>query len=173
MDLICLKVEARFPGQGVSLSSDSPLPLQCDSHHEDTFILKVKGLTVSTRSGGEAGGCQVEMHLTLGEDPGPRLAGFAAAQEVPLTPTSPLPPELTLPLTLAACHLPGERRFIFSENAVLTAARTPAGDFRLTVTGDFKSRTIPCQETDLILHLARPEAAKLLSYWLSAVQELR
>jgi hypothetical protein len=157
----------------VSLSSDRPLPLQCDSHHEDTFILKVKGLTVSPLSGAEEGAPQVEMELDLGEDAGPRLAGFAAVQELPLTPGSSPPPTLSLPLTLAACHLPAERRFIFSEHAGLTVEPTPAGRFRLRVTGEFQSRTIPCQETDLILHLARPEAGKLLSYWLSVVQKAR
>jgi hypothetical protein len=84
-----------------------------------------------------------------------------------------LPEELVEPLTLAACHLPEAKLFVFCETATLTARATPEGNMQLLVTGEFKSRNVPCQETDLVLHLERAHATRLLSYCFSVVQHRR
>jgi hypothetical protein len=171
MHLTCTSVQARFPSEGWKVVNDKNLELLWDCHHGDTFVLMVKGLTVLPLSG-EAGAEPIIFEVSLA--PVAEVLGkietFAAHHNLALAAYPTLPEELAEPLTLAACHLPGERLFVFSEQATLTARATPEGNVRILVAGDFTSRKIPCQETDLVLHLERPNSSRLLSFCFSMVR---
>jgi hypothetical protein len=174
MHLTCTFLQARLPSEGWQVFSEKPLPLLWDCHHGDTFVLLAKGLTAEPLSKDAAAPpITLEVSLTphaqvLGE-----IETFAAHQNLPIAAWSTLPEELEEPLTLAACHLPGPKLFVFCENATLRARATPEGNVRLMVTGDFKSRKVPCQETDLLLHLERAHSTRLLSYCFSLVRGRR
>lgn len=171
MYLTCTKVEARFPGEGFIVGSDQPLALLWDCHHGDTFVLQVRGLTAAPLSGEpEARPITLEVDLAPVTETMGTLETFAAHHNLPMTPWPSLAEEVTEPLALAACHLPEVKLFVYCETATLTARITPAGRLRLMVAGDFKSRKVPCQELDLLLHLERPGAGRLLSYCFSAVR---
>ncbi|MFZ2089031.1 MAG: hypothetical protein WAU47_10675 [Desulfobaccales bacterium] len=171
MHLTCTKTQALFPGEGVKLSSDKPLSLLWDCHHGNTFVLMVAGLNMEPWSGENA----VEpATLEVSLAPFPEVLGkiehFAAHHNLAIALLSPLPEALEEPLTLAAGHLPEAKLFVFCEQAVLTARATSEGNVRLSVAGNFKSRKLPCQETDIVLHLERPSATRLLSYCYSLVR---
>jgi hypothetical protein len=174
MHLTCTLLRARFPSEGWQVFNEKPLSLLWDCHHGDTFVLMAKGLTAEPLSQDTAA---EPITLEVGLTPNGQVLGeietFAAHQNLALTPLPTLPEELEEPLTLAACHLPGPKLFVFSEQATLTARATPEGNVRLTVTGDFKSRKVPCQETDLLLHLERANSSRLLSYCFSIVRAKR
>ena len=171
MHLNALETQAWFPGEGIKLSAEKPLSLLWDCHHGDTFVLMVGGLAAEPFSG-EAATEPIILEVSLapfGEVLG-KIEHFAALHNLAMAPLPTLPEALEEPLTLAACHLPAAKLFVFSEKAVLTARATLEGNVRLTVAGDFKSRKLPCQETDIVLHLERPGATRLLSYCFSLVR---
>lgn len=171
MHLACTLAQALFPAEGQRLFNDKPLPLQLDCHDGNTFILKVGGLAVQPlESEGAAAEITLEVSLAPPAAVLSQLEDFAAHQELALTLTPAPPAELTAPLTLAACHLPGPKLFVFSENATLTVRATPEGKVRLAVQGEFKSRQAPCREIDLLLHLERPQAGRLLSFCFTLVR---
>jgi hypothetical protein len=172
MHLTCTKAEARFSAEGFLLASDQPLSLLWDCHHGDTFVLQVRGLKAAPLSGEPAAWpITLEVDLAPFTETMGLLETFAAHHNLGLTLWPSLPEELTEPLTLAACHLPEVKLFVFCEQATLAARIIPEGRLRLMVAGDFKSRKVPCQETDLLLHLERPGASRLLSYCFSAVRQ--
>ena len=171
MYLTCTLAQALFPPEGFKVFNDQPLSLLWDCHHGDTFVLMVKGLKVEPLSGGDAPEpITLEVSLAPVNEVLGAMENFAAHHNLALTPLASLPEELEEPLTLAACHLPGDKLFVYSEKAVLAARATPEGNIRLMVKGDFKSRKIPCQETDLLLHLERPGSTRLLSYCFSVLR---
>lgn len=173
MHLTCTRTQAVFPSEGVKLSNEKPLSLLWDCHHGDTFVLKVEGLTVEPLSKEVAAGpIMLEVSLAPPAEVLNKIEHFAAHHSLALTPST-LPEDLVEPLTLAACHLPEAKLFVFCETATLTARTTPEGNVLLTVTGDFKSRKVPCQETDLLLHLERAHASRLLTYCFAVVRERR
>ena len=171
MHLTCTFLEARFPSEGWQVSHESSFSLLWDCHHGDTFVLMAKGLTAAPWSG-EAAGPPITLEINLLPDAEVlrEMETFAAHHNLALSPWPTLPEKLEEPLTLAACHLPGPKLFIFSEKAALTARATPEGKVRLTVSGDFKSRKVPCQENDVVLHLERANSSRLLSYCFSMVR---
>lgn len=165
----CPHIKAMFPGAGFAFHNDHPLPLQWDCHHGTTFILRVTGLTMTTIPKEPA-----EAVITLEVNLSPResfiSAGekFAATQGLELKVWSALPAEWSEPATLSAAHAPEAKLFIFSEESTVTAR--PAGrplHCELAVTGPFKTRLVPCRETDLTIHLEKPGAARLLSFLLA------
>lgn len=171
MHLTSIKTQACFPAEGIKLSAPKPLSLLWDCHHGDTFVLLVGGLAAEPFSG-EAPAEPIILEVSLapfGEVIG-KIEQFAAHHNLPLAPLAAPPEAMEEPLTLAACHLPEAKLFVFSEKALLTAHVTAEGTVRLTVAGDFKSRKLPCQATDLVLHLERPGAARLLSYCFTLVR---
>jgi hypothetical protein len=174
MHLTCTQLQAWFPSEGWKVVNENPYPLLWDCHHGDTFVLMAKGLTAEPLSG-EASAQPITLEVSL--TPHARvlvdIETFAAHQNLALAPWPTLPEELAEPLTLAACHLPGPKLFVFSEKATLTARATPEGNVQLTVTGDFKSRKVPCQEIDLLFHLERANSSRLLSYCYSLVRGIR
>ena len=171
MHLTCTHTQALFPAEGFKVVNEKPLSLLWDCHHGDTFVLMVGGLTVEPLSGeAPAEPITLEVKLAPFAEVLGAIENFAAHHNLPLAPLPALPEELEEPLTLAACHLPEAKLFVFCEKATLTARVTPEGNLRLMVKGDFKSRKVPCQETDLLLHLERADASRLLSYCFSAVR---
>jgi hypothetical protein len=174
MYLTCTLLQARLPSEGWLVSAEKPVPLLWDCHHGDTFVLMAKGLTAEPLSGeAEAKPITLEVSLTPDADVIREIETFAAHHNLALAGWPTLPEELEEPLTLAACHLPGPKLFIFCEKATLTARATADGRVRLSVTGDFKSRKVPCQETDLVLHLERANSTRLLSYCFSMLRSRR
>ena len=174
MHLTCTLIQALFPSAGFKVFNKDPLSLLWDCHHGDTFVLKVGGLAVESWSG-EAVSERITLEVSLAPVDAVlgKIEHFTAHHNLALTPWPTLPEELVEPLTLAACHLPEAKLFVFCEKASLTARITPEGNLRLEVTGEFKSRKVPCQETDLILHLERANSSRLLSYCFSAVEGKR
>jgi hypothetical protein len=171
MHLTTNTAHAGFPAEGIKLSAEKPLSLLWDCHHGDTFVLMLGGLATEPCSK-EAPALPIILEVSLapfGEVLG-KIEQFAAHHNLPMAPLAALPEAMEEPLTLAACHLPEAKLFVFSEKAVLTVRATPEGNVRLTVAGDFKSRKVPCQATDLVLHLERPGAARLLSYFFTLVR---
>jgi hypothetical protein len=174
MHLTCTLLQARFPSEGWQVFNEKPLSLLWDCHHGDTFVLLAKGLTAEPVSPDTAAEPIIfEVSLAPSSQVLGEIETFAAHQNLALTPWATLPEKLEEPLTLAACHLPGPKLFIFSEQAALTARATPEGNVRLAVTGDFKSRKVPCQENDVVLHLERANSSRLLSYCFSMVRGKR
>jgi hypothetical protein len=112
----------------------------------------------------------LEVSLAPGHEVLATFQDFAAQHNLALIPLASKPLELEESLTLAACHVPGSKLFVYSEKAMLTARATPEGNVQLVVKGDFKSRKIPCQETDLLLHLERPGSTRLLNYCFSVIR---
>jgi hypothetical protein len=174
MHLTCTLLQARFPSEEWQVFNEKPLSLLWDCHHGDTFVLMAKGLNAEPLSPDTtAEPFSLELSLSPSALVLVEIETFAAHHNLALATWPTLPEELEEPLTLAACHLPGPKLFVYSEHAVLTARATPEGNVRLTVTGDFKSRKVPCQETDLLLHLERAKSTRLLSYCFSIVRGRR
>lgn len=171
MYLTCTKAQALFPSLEVKLYTDNPLPLLWDCHHGDTFVLKVGPLAVAPLSGEVAAEpISLELNLASPAELINKIEQLAAEHNLALAIWPALPDELEVPLTLAACHLPEIKLFVFCETPTLTARATPEGNVQFEVRGDFKSRKVPCQETDLLLHLERAESTRLLSYCFGVVR---
>jgi hypothetical protein len=81
------------------------------------------------------------------------------------------PAEWTEPVLLSAAHVPEAKQFIFSEDASMAARITGPGRCELTVTGPFKARLAPSRETDVIVHLEKPAAARLLSFLMAQARQ--
>ncbi|MGQ9689037.1 MAG: hypothetical protein ACUVXF_09660 [Desulfobaccales bacterium] len=171
MHLVCLAARFCLPSEGIRLFTPEPLPLLWDCHHGDTFVMKVGGLAVEPYSeGAPAEPISLEIGLAPPSEVLAKFETFAAHHNLPLSAWPDLPAEVRQPLTLAACHLPEAKLFVYCDQAVLSARATPEGNLRLIVSGDFNRRKIPCQETDLVLHLERADAGRLLSYCFTLVR---
>ncbi len=171
MHLTCTQAQALFPAVGFRLFTEHPLSLLWDCHHGDTFILKLGDLAVQPLKETAAAEISLQVSLAPVAELLSKMEHFAAHHNLVVNPWPEPPEELSEPLTLAACHLPEAKLFVFSEQATLTARAMPDDNLKLTVQGDFKSRTVPCQEADLLLHLERAHASRLLSYCFSVVRE--
>ncbi len=172
MHLNCTMAKGLFAAAGFQVVNDKPLPFLWDCHHGDTFVLMVKGLLaepVSDETAAEP--VTLELDLTPWAEVHGAMEHFAAAHNLVLTPLNTLSETLEEPLTLAACHLPGAGLFIYCESPTLMARATPQGNIRLSVQGGFKSRKVPCRETDLLVHLERPGSTRLLSYAYTLVRQ--
>lgn len=175
MYLTCTTAQAFFPVAAAKLYTENPVSLLWDCHHGDTFVLRVGGLAVAPLSGEFEGAEPVRLEVSLAPpvEVLSKLEQFAAQHNLaPVTWTTP-PEEMVEPLTLAACHLPETKLFVFCETATLTARATPEGNMHLAVAGEFKSRQVPCQETDLVLHLERALSSRLWSYCFSLTRSRR
>lgn len=174
MHLTCTTAQALFPAADVKLYTENPLSLLWDCHHGDTFVLKVGGLAAAPLSGEAAvDSILLELSLAPPDEVISKMERFAARHNLALAPWPTLPEELEEPLTLAACHLPETRLFVFCETATLKARATPEGNMQLLVTGEFKTRKVPSQETDLMVHLERASSSRVLSYCFSMARSRR
>ena len=165
----CPYIKAAFPAVGLAFHNDHPCQLQWDCHHGSTFILRVTGLTMTAipQEPAEAA-ITVEVSLSPREKFISEAEKFAATQGLELSVFSSRPTAWSEPATLSAAHAPEAKLFIFSEEATVTARLTGQPlRCELAVTGPFKTRLAPCREADLIIHLEKPAAARLLSFLLA------
>jgi hypothetical protein len=168
MFIDCLNLKAVFPSAGYALQTHESNQLQWDCHHGTTFILRVANLDVTAipQEASEAA-ITIQVGLSPREKFISQAERFAANQHLDLPLSTSLPSALTEQLTLSAVHLPEAKLFIFAEASQLTARPVGKGHCELMVTGTFKARQIPCQEADLVIHLEKPAAARLLSFLLA------
>jgi hypothetical protein len=166
----CLKAEARFADPGLRLERATPPPMVWDEHG-GTFILRVEDLEVTEVGQPEPeSGLTLTITLTPPEQLIRALEEFATRHQLLLTPAS--APELVETAMLAACHLPGKNLFLFAEEPVLVA-RSRGATLAVAVSGNFRARRIPCQATDLVIHLDKAAMARLVSYALSLARAAR
>jgi hypothetical protein len=164
MQIPCVRAQAGFIDPDFKVEKCVPGSMVWDEHG-GMFILRVEGLEVTAGAGAEA--CQ---HLEIPLSPGDfveDLEEFAAQHELPLeqAPSK----ELAATAVLAACHLPGENLFIFAEDPEVTAQKQ-GPNLSITVSGDFKTRRVPCRDTDLVIHLSREAMARLIATALNLVR---
>lgn len=164
MQIPCSRIQAIFAVQGVRLDRRTPASMVWDEHG-GTFVLRVEELAATEFVAGEPEtGIILEIPLSLPEELIRSLEEFAAQQQLPLAP--PPGPELEEDVVLAACHLPVQKLFVFAEEPRLLVKRRGEA-VELTLEGLFKARRVPCQETDLVIHLTRAAMARLVALVLS------
>ena len=157
----CPQVKANFPTEDLRLKS-AAARLVWDEHG-GTFVLRVEGLEVlePAEPRGETG---IWLEVALPE-PGTlsrSLAGFAGEHGLHLRKEA-VGAELAETPLLAACHVPGKNLFIFCEEPHLSLRLNEAKNLEIRVTGAFKSRRVPSQEADIIIHLSLASMTRLLS----------
>jgi hypothetical protein len=157
----CSRAQAVVADSGIRLDRSAPGFMVWDEHG-GTFVLRVEELAATEVAAGESEtGIILEIPLSSPEGLIRGLEEFAAQQQLPLALPSP-GPELLEEAVLAACHLPGQSLFIFAEEPRL-AVKKRGEIVELSVTGNFKARRVPCQETDLVIHLTRVAMARLVA----------
>ncbi len=164
MLLHCPRVQALFPQEKILLEHDGPAWMLW-AEHGGTLILRVGDLKFREIAGvGDASGLFLEVDLSPGAALISQIEDFAAQHNLPLTPLAPPEPEFSARPLLAACHIPEYKKFIFAEESRLQARPTPGGAVEMQVRGAFRTRTVPCQEADLVIHLTPGDLAGLLSF---------
>jgi hypothetical protein len=160
----CSRLQASFADPGIRLELGAPASMVWDEHG-GTFVLKVGGLKVTDlMTPTEASDCRLEISLTSGPALISALEEFAGLHQLLLA--QPSTPDLEEAVLLAACHLPGKNLFVFAEEPTLTAL--PRGEaVELVVSGVFKARRVPCQETDLVIHLTKAAMTRLVAFVLN------
>ena len=165
MFIPCPEAVATFPVAGLTLTLSEPGQVLLDCHHGDIFVLRATGLTIADTPAGDEPGL-IRLVLTL-TPPETVLAGceeFAAHQQLDLSTNRGAAGDLQEQPVLTAGHIPGANLFIYAETASLKACLLPPDQVEITVTGEFKTRKIPCREADLVIHLERAAAARLLNF---------
>jgi hypothetical protein len=159
----CNRFQASFADPGIRLELKTPAPIMWDEHG-GTFVLKVSDPEVVAMANPPAdSGCRLDISLTPGADLIRALEEFAGLHQLPLAP--PTAPDLEEDALLAACHLPGQNLFVFAEEPTLTAVRRGEA-VELAILGNFKTRRVPCQTTDMVIHLTKAAMAKLVAFML-------
>lgn len=159
MHFHCRRVQGNFPAEKLHLENQGPARLIWDEHG-GTFVLRVEGLEVLEPADGETG---IFLEVALPE-PGSlaqQIESFAGRHNLRLG-LKPAVADLAETPILAACHIPGKNLFIFCEEPRLTFRLLDATTMELQVTGVFKSRRVPCQETDVVIHLDLAAICRLL-----------
>jgi hypothetical protein len=160
----CSRLQASFADPGIGLELSAPASMVWDEHG-GTFVLKVGDLKVTDlMTPTAAPDCRLEISLT----PGPALISaleeFAGLHQLPLA--QPSTPDLEEAVLLAACHVPGKSLFVFAEEPTLTALKR-GETVELVVSGVFKARRVPCQSTDLVIHLTKAAMTRLVAFVLN------
>ncbi len=158
----CPRAQANFPTEKLRLANRGPARLVWDEHG-GTMVLRVEGLEV-LEAPELQGAAEIRLEVAL---PAPAaLAGqieiFAGQHSLHLD-NGPFRVEFSETPVLAAGHIPGKNVFIFCEEPRLTVRRRETQAMELRVTGAFKSRRVPCQETDVVIHLDAAAMARLLA----------
>jgi hypothetical protein len=164
MQIPCSRAQALFAGPGIRLARHTPGFMVWDEHG-GTFVLRVEELAATEAAADEPESAVIlEIPLSLPEGLIRSLEEFAAQHQLPL----PLPagPDLQEDVVLAACHLPAQNLFVFAEEPRLVVKRRGEA-VELALEGSFKARRLPCQETDLVIHLTRASMARLVAQVLS------
>jgi hypothetical protein len=160
----CSRVQAVVADPKIRLERCRPGFMVWDEHG-GTFVLRVDELAATEVAAAESEtGIILEIPLISREELIRRLEEFAAEQQLHLTPPS--GSELLEEAVLAACHLPEHKLFVFAEAPCLAVKRCGEA-VELAVTGAFKARRVPCQETDLVIHLTRAAMTRLVALVLS------
>ena len=170
MQIPCSRAQAVVADPGIRLTRLTPGFMVWDEHG-GTFVLRVDELAATEVAAGEGEletGIILEIPLSAREELIRSLEEFAAQQQLPLAPPS--SPELLEEAVLAACHLPGQNLFVFAEEPHLVVKRRGEA-VELRLTGAFKARRVPCQATDLVIHLNRAAMARLVALVLSLARE--
>lgn len=163
MQIPCSRAQVVVADPGIRLARHTPGFMVWDEHG-GTFVLRVEELAATEAAGESESAISLEIPLSLPEGLIRSLEEFAAQQELPLAPPS--GPELEEDVVLAACHLPVQKLFVFAEEPRLLVKRCGEA-VEITLTGAFKSRRVPCQATDLVIHLTRASMARLVALVLS------
>jgi hypothetical protein len=163
MQIPCSRAQAVVADPGIRLARHTPGFMVWDEHG-GTFVLRVEELTATEVAGDSESAIVLEIPLSLPEGLIRSLEEFAAQQQLPLAPPS--GPELEEDVILAACHLPVQNLFVFAEEPHLVAKKC-GESVELVLTGAFKTRRLPCRETDLVIHLTRAAMARLVALVLS------
>jgi hypothetical protein len=158
------RVQAVIEDPKIRLERQAPGFMVWDEHG-GTFVLRVDDMaaTEAAASQGEAG-MVLEIPLSAGEGLIGSLEEFAAQQQLAVAP--PGGAELLEEAVLAACHLPGQNLFVFAEGPRLAVTRRGEA-VELRVEGLFKTRRVPCQEADLVIHLTKAAMGRLVGLVLS------
>jgi hypothetical protein len=158
----CSRVLANFPTEKLRLVHRDQTRLVWDEHG-GTFVLRLEGLEVleAPDSQGEAEIC-LEAALPEADSSAREVESFAGKHGLRLG-LAPDGPELSEKPILAACHIPAQNLFIFSEDSQLTLRLSSPQTLALHITGAFKSRRLPCQETDVVIHLDQAAISRLLA----------
>jgi len=160
MQIPCSRAQARFVEPGIRLARHTPGFMVWDEHG-GTFVLRVDELAATEVAAGETEtGIILEIPLSARKELRRSLEEFAAQQQLLLTPPS--SPELVVEVVLAACHLPVQNLFVFAEEPHLVVKRRGEA-VELAIESLFKARRLPCQETDLVIHLTRAAMARLVA----------
>lgn len=164
MLLHCPRVQALFPQEKILLEHDGPAWMHWDEHG-GTLILRVGELEFQEIAGaGEETGFFLQVELSPPATVIHKIEGFAAKHNLPLTSMALPEPAFSAQPILAACHIPAHKKFIFAEKSRLQVRTRTGGLVEMEVRGAFRSRTVPCQEADLVVHLTPRDLAGLLSY---------
>ena len=163
MQIPCSRAQVVVADPGIRLARHTPGFMVWDEHG-GTFVLRVEELAATEAAGESESAIILEIPLSLPEELIRSLEEFAAQQQLPLAPPS--GPELEEDVVLAACHLPVQKLFVFAEEPRLVVKRCGEA-VEITLTGAFKARRVPCQATDLVIHLTRASMARLVALVLS------
>lgn len=165
MLLSCPRVHAVFPQDELEMGHEPPAWVRW-SEHGGTFILRVAGLKLmETVDSASEAGLSLEVAVDDAAALQEKIEGFAGHHHLLLhPPPGPLGVFLEEPI-LAACHIPEKQLFVYCEAPELAARPSPGGNLELKVTGAFRTRWVPCQEGDLVIHLTAPAMERLLSYF--------
>ena len=166
----CPRAQANFPSEKLRLANRAPARLVWDEHG-GTFVLRVEGLEVleAPELQGEAG-IRLEVALPEPAALAGQIESFAGQHSLHLGP-GPLRAEFSETPVLAAGHIPGKNLFIFCEEPRLMVRRRETQVMELWVTGAFKSRRVPCQETDVVIYLEAAAMGRLLAGLLAWTRE--
>jgi hypothetical protein len=148
----CPRAQANFPTEKLRLANRGPARLVWDEHG-GTFVLRVEGLEVLEvpEAEGEVG-VRLEVDLPAPAALAGQLEIFAGKHSLHLGQETAAEVISETPI-LVACHLPGKQLFVYCEAPRLTVRLSGRQSMELLVDGAFKARRVPCQATDLVIHL--------------------
>ncbi len=158
----CHLVQANFPGEKLGLVNQEQTVLVWDEHG-GTFVLRVEGLEVveDPEAPGEAG-VRLECDLPEPASLAQRIEDFAGRHSLRLGQETGVEVITETPI-LAAGHIPGKQLFVYCEAPRLTLRLSGRQTMELRVDGVFKARRVPCQETDLVIHLEMAVICRVLA----------
>ena len=172
MLLNCSRVQALFPLEKILLEHQGPARMLWAEH--GGLILKVSELKFAEIAAeGEDTGFFLDLELPPSETLSSQITEFATEQSLALPPPAAPDEACLVKPILAACHLPQQKKFIFSEDSRLEARPVKGGIVAVAVRGKFLSRTVPCQEGDIVIHLQPRDMAELLSFLLAQARKAR
>jgi hypothetical protein len=158
----CHRVRANFPGEKLFLVNQDQTGLLWDEHG-GTFVLRVEGLEVveAPEAEGEVG-VRIEVDLPEPAVLAQRIESFAGKHNLRLGQETAAEVISETP-TLVAGHIPGKQLFVYCEAPRLTLRPSGRQSMELRMDGVFKARRVPCQETDLVIHLEMAAICRVLA----------